>query len=163
MLIKKVSAPMRAQNIAQHHCMLEMLTTYTGRRRPQAPRAQPQGQGQQVPPDSHRVPHPPPVPLLQDRRQPPAHLEIRERYCQHSCRLSGLCWSCGCGGDSERFEHGVGGGKHRQLWHCQSQICRCGRATASTASSMKMTFSAWSVPGRSTHTTQTLPISCQDY
>jgi hypothetical protein len=36
--------------------------------RPQAPRAQPQGQGLQVPPHSHRVPYPPSGPLLQDRR-----------------------------------------------------------------------------------------------
>lgn len=36
-----------------------------GRLRPQAPRAQPQGQGRQVPPYSDRVPYPPSDPLLQ--------------------------------------------------------------------------------------------------
>lgn len=45
--------------------------------RPQAPRAQPQGSRLQVPPDSHRVPHSPSVPLLQDRRRSPTNLEIR--------------------------------------------------------------------------------------
>ena len=65
-----------------------MLTITLGRRRPQAPRAQPQGQGQQVPPHSDRVPHPPPLPLLQDRRCPAADLEIRERDCFDTCRMS---------------------------------------------------------------------------
>ena len=58
-------------------------TTVTGRLRPQAPRAQPQGQGRQVPSDSHRVAYPPSGPLLQDRRRPAADLEVRERYGQH--------------------------------------------------------------------------------
>lgn len=61
-----------------------MLTSNPpGRRCPQAPRAQPQGPGLQVPPDSRRVPYPPSVPLLQDRRCSPTYLEIRELHCQH--------------------------------------------------------------------------------
>ena len=47
-----------------------------GRGRPQAPRAQPQGQRLQVPPYPHRIPHPPPQPLLQVRQCPAAELEI---------------------------------------------------------------------------------------
>lgn len=51
--------------------------------RPQAPRAQPQGSRLQVPPDSHRVPYPPSVPLLQDRRCPSTNLEIRVCHRLH--------------------------------------------------------------------------------
>jgi hypothetical protein len=40
------------------------------------------------PPHSHRVPYPPPVPLLQDRRCPPPHLEVRERHRLHHGRIS---------------------------------------------------------------------------
>jgi hypothetical protein len=78
MLIKKV----RFGNFTQ--CAIAMLTNDPpGCRCPQAPRAQPQGPGLQVPPDSHRVPYPPPVPLLQDRRCSPSHLEIRELHRLH--------------------------------------------------------------------------------
>ena len=51
--------------------------------RPQASRAQPQGSRLQVPPDSHRVPYPPSVPLLQDRRCPSTNLEIRVCHRLH--------------------------------------------------------------------------------
>jgi hypothetical protein len=78
MLIKKVCFGEVAPDA------IAMLTRYPpGRRCPQAPRAQPQGPGLQVPPDSHRVPYPPPVPLLQDRRCSPTYLEIRELHRQH--------------------------------------------------------------------------------
>ena len=71
----------------------------------QASREKPKGQGLQVPPHSHRVPHPPLVPLLQDRRCPTTYLEIRERNCQHLGRINFntghdscyLAWSWGVG------------------------------------------------------------------
>ena len=71
-----------------------------GRRRPQAPRAQPQGQGQQVPPHSHRIPHPPPLAILQVRRCAATDLEIRERDGQHAGGVSYLLW----GGKDGIFE-----------------------------------------------------------
>ncbi|KAB8611438.1 hypothetical protein FH972_025943 [Carpinus fangiana] len=79
MLIKKVIFPMER---SFRKTPQTNATIQTGRRRPQAPRAQPQGQGWQVPPHSHRVPYPPPVPLLQDRRRPASHLETTT--CQPS-------------------------------------------------------------------------------
>lgn len=85
MLIKKVSYPPPSAD-GDPECHTNMSSK--GRRRPQAPRAQPQGQGLQVPPHSHRVACPPSCPLLQDRRRPAPHLEVRERHCQHHRRLS---------------------------------------------------------------------------
>ena len=38
------------------------------------------GQGQQVPPDSGREPHPPPLALLQAHARPAAQLEVRVRH-----------------------------------------------------------------------------------
>ena len=61
----------------------EQKLTEPGRCRAQAPRAQPERQGLQVPPHSHRVADPPPRALLQVGRRTAAQLEIRERDSQH--------------------------------------------------------------------------------
>jgi hypothetical protein len=63
---------------------------FSGCCRPQASRAQPQGQGLQVPPHSHRVPYPPSGSLLQDRRCPSPHLEVRVLDRLHHGRISGF-------------------------------------------------------------------------
>ena len=85
MLIKKVG-------LDSHHNFYARLADkiIPGCCRPQAPRAQPQGQGLQVPPDSHRVPYPPSGPLLQDRRCPSSHLEVRVLNRLHHGRISGF-------------------------------------------------------------------------
>ena len=57
-------------------------------RRPTAPGAQPQGQGLQVPPHPHRVPHPPPGPLLPHHAQADAQLEVRVLHRRLPRRLS---------------------------------------------------------------------------
>lgn len=65
------------------------LTSVTiGCRRPQAPRAQPQGQGLQVPPDSDRVAYPPSGPLLQDCWRPASYLALRGCHRLHPCGIS---------------------------------------------------------------------------
>ncbi len=79
MLIKKVRR-LRSSGASPSACVADHPV---GGRRPQAPRAQPKGQGLQVPPHSHRVAHPPPVALLQDGRRAAAHVEIREHHSQH--------------------------------------------------------------------------------
>lgn len=85
-----------------------MLTSTQGRRRPQAPGAQPQGQGLQVPPDSDRVAYPPSLPLLQDRRCPASYLQVRVRHRLHYGRLSAFLirWVFNL---HEMLGHGVGG------------------------------------------------------
>ena len=82
-----------------------LLINLEGRRCPQAPREKPKGQGLQVPSHSHRVPYPPSLSLLQDRRCSATHLEIRERHRQHHGRINFttghdgyyLAWSWGVG------------------------------------------------------------------
>ena len=100
-----------------HTRMAELLLTHTlGCCRPQAPRAQPQGQGLQVPPDSYRVPHPPSVPLLQDRRCPPPYLEVRVRHRLHPRRIS-VVRNPGIQKAIPRDrEQGVIGGKHGRFY-----------------------------------------------
>jgi hypothetical protein len=83
MLIKKVSAHRPNRPWA-----MQLTDMILGRLRPQAPRAQPQGQGLQVPPDSHRVPYPPSRPLLPHRRRHAPELEVRVRHRLHHGRLS---------------------------------------------------------------------------
>jgi hypothetical protein len=51
------------------------------RRGPQTPRDQPQGQGLEVPLHPHRIPHPPPRPLLQDQAKNTAHIQVRQCDC----------------------------------------------------------------------------------
>lgn len=67
-----------------------MVTDFcsSGRRCPQAPRAQPQGQGLQVPSHSHRIQNPPPEQILQDRRCLATQLEVRERHRKHPCGIN---------------------------------------------------------------------------
>jgi hypothetical protein len=85
MLIKKV----RIEGIVRpdRYRLPKLTHCNVGCRRPQASRAQPQGQGLQVPPNSHRVAYPPSCPLLQVRRRPASYLEVRVRYRQHHCRI----------------------------------------------------------------------------
>lgn len=102
MLIKKVRKeqlpPAPSQHISPppHVCMLTTVVSCLGCRCPQAPRAQPQGQGLQVPPHSDRVPYPPSGPLLQDRRCPAPHLALRGCHRFHSRRLSDSRPYCCC-------------------------------------------------------------------
>merc|ERR1712230_341344 len=63
-----------------------------GRRRPQAPRAQPKGQGLQVPPHPHRIQNPPSQQILQDCRCSATQLEVRERHCKHHGRINHLSY-----------------------------------------------------------------------
>merc|ERR1712000_409519 len=63
-----------------------------GRRCPQAPRAQPKGQGLQIPPYSHRVQNPPSQQILQDCRCSATQLEVRERHCKHHGRIKLLSY-----------------------------------------------------------------------
>lgn len=107
MLIKKV------RYNYTFHCSHLANTIDPGRRRPQAPRAQPQGQGQQIPPHSDRVPYSPSVALLQDRRCPPTNLEIRERHRLYPRRISVA--NAGSGiwlHQSKKGKHGV-----REIYH----------------------------------------------
>lgn len=85
MLIKKVRK-LAQIGIRTLYMMIDFSLSL-GRRCPQAPRAQPQGQGLQVPSHSHRIQNPPPEQILQDRRCPATQLEIRERHRKHTGRI----------------------------------------------------------------------------
>ena len=58
------------------------------------------------PPHSHRVPYPPPLSLLQDRRCSPPYLEVRVRHRLHPCRIS-VCGVSLSGRGSRKYPNGV--------------------------------------------------------
>merc|ERR1711964_551968 len=70
----------------------DLYVDQEGRRCPQAPRAQPKGQGLQIPPYSHRVHNPPSQQILQDCRCSATQLEVRERHCKHHGRIKLLSY-----------------------------------------------------------------------
>lgn len=71
MLIKKVIVQNLVKGTA-HNVLIIAL----GRRCPQAPRTQPQGQGLEVPAYFDRIAHPPLVEILQDRWGTTADVEV---------------------------------------------------------------------------------------
>lgn len=93
-----------------------------GCRRPKAPRDQPQGQGLEVPPHSHRVPYPPSRPVLQDEAADPTFVQVRLGHRLHPHRIDvfvllrfGFCrilgaedswrWAVRCGCELEEGEN----------------------------------------------------------
>lgn len=76
MLIKKVC-------VSTLSCSRWVANKASGRRRPQASREKPKGQGLQVQTHSYRIQNPQTQQILQDCWCSSANLEVRERYRKH--------------------------------------------------------------------------------